>query len=384
MTEYSAKVITSIDDILPEQWHVVFNSDYPFYRHQFLQALEQSGCVSAEKGWQPLHVLIYQGSELAAAMPCYLKSHSYGEYIFDWNWADAYQRHGLDYYPKLVSAVPFTPATGPRFGISPKFSSQTNKLLALLVSVIKQLQSTYKTSNWQCLFAEQEQNLALAKLEATTRTEVQYHWQNKDYQCFADFIAKLTSRKRKAINKERNAVIKSGISFNWLKGDEITPSAWQQFYQYYKNTYLKRSGHDGYLNYDFFSRLSLALGQQVLLLQAINEQGDVIACALFFRSSSHLYGRYWGASEEFEFLHFETCYYQGIEFCISENIQCFDAGAQGEHKLKRGFEPKLTLSNYLLNEGPFNEAIESYIAQEKHHHLEYIEQAKRQLPFKND
>lgn len=383
MNELSAKVITAINEVAPALWHSVFTSDYPFYKHEFLNALEQSKCVSAEQGWQPLHILIYQDELLIAALPCYLKSHSYGEYIFDWSWADAYQQHGLDYYPKLVSAVPFTPATGPRVGIHPKFNSQQAQIFALLVSVIEQLQSTYKTSNWQCLFALSQQSLELEKLACIRRTEVQYHWMNRDYHNFSDFMAKLTSRKRKAINKERNAVLSNGITFNWLQGNEITRAAWQLFYQYYKNTYSKRSNHAGYLNSEFFTQLTSALAEQVLLLQAIDSEGKVIACALFFRTKTHLYGRYWGCSAEFEFLHFETCYYQGIEYCIRENIQCFDAGAQGEHKLKRGFEPSLTFSNYLLSEGPFKNAINDFITREKKHHIDYIEQAKLQLPFKS-
>ncbi len=383
MSIFSVEVSTSLTDVEPHQWQQVFADDYPFIQYSFLAALELSSCTVADTGWQPLHILVFAEQTLVAAMPCYLKNHSYGEYIFDWSWANAYQQHGLDYYPKLVTAIPFTPASGARVGIHPAFKFQTKQLIKTIVDAITQLQARYHTSNWQCLFVDPDLNNELAQLGAINRNEIQYHWFNRHYQNFDDFLQQLTSRKRKSIGKERARVKALGFSFDWLQGEDIGETDWQTFYRFYQKTYLKRSNHDGYLNLNFFKRLTAALAEQVLLLQVKDNNHRVVANSLFFRSGSHLYGRYWGAEQQYDYLHFESCYYQGIEYCIAHKLQCFDAGAQGEHKLKRGFEPVTTHSNYLLAEGPFKAAIIDFIEQEKNQQQDYLVEAKAQLPYKS-
>jgi predicted N-acyltransferase len=380
---YSVQVVTSLCEVNKEQWQTVFSCDYPFSQFGFLSALEKSQSTDANSGWQPLHILIYDKDILIAAMPCYLKNHSYGEYIFDWSWADAYQQQNLDYYPKLVTAIPFTPATGPRIGIHPEHLSNKSNLVGCMLDAIKFLQNKYQTSNWQCLFSDETLSKLLTQQGCIERHEIQYHWRNNNYQQFDDFLASLKSRKRKAINKERIAIAKQQLSFKWVVGSDIGDDDWRIFYQYYQSTYLKRSGHDGYLNENFFNLLSAEMADSVLLLQVYNDELDVVASALFFQSKTHLYGRYWGANDEYDFLHFEACYYQGIEYCIKHNLQCFDAGAQGEHKLKRGFVATKTYSSYLLANSPLKPAIEDFIEREKNHQQDYIVKANKHLPFKN-
>lgn len=379
---YTAQVVTSLSDVNQEQWQAIFSCDYPFTQFGFLSALEQSQATVANTGWQPLHILIFAQDRLIAAMPCYLKNHSYGEYIFDWSWADAYQQQNLDYYPKLVTAIPFTPATGPRIGIHPDHLNNKDMIVASIVDAIKFLQNKYQTSNWQCLFSDKALSQKLTEQGCIERHEIQYHWHNNNYHQFDDFLASLKSRKRKAINKERSAVAKQNLNFKWLLGSDVSVDDWRIFYQHYQTTYFKRSGHKGYLNENFFTRLSANMANSVLLLQVRNAQLDVVASALFFQSTTHLYGRYWGANDEYDFLHFETCYYQGIEYCIKHHLQCFDAGAQGEHKLKRGFVATKTFSSYLLANSPLKAAIEDFIEREKSHQLHYIENANKHLPFK--
>ncbi|OUS27274.1 hypothetical protein A9Q98_09675 [Thalassotalea sp. 42_200_T64] len=391
MTEFSAKFIPKIALVEPQQWQALLNDNYPFYQYSFLHALEHSGCVSAKTGWQPLHLLIYVDKQLVAAMPCYLKMHSYGEYMFDWNWAQAFESHGINYYPKLVSSIPFTPAQGKRILIHPRFVEHSETIHRVILTAVNVALDKHNGSNFQWLFIDKTTSDSLQQLAQgddheplLQRSEVQYHWFNRDYQNFDEFLATMTSRKRKNISKERIKVTTQGLHFNWLSGAEITIKDWQLFYQFYQQTYLKRSGHQGYLNADFFTRLSQTMTDKVLLLQVHLDNEEVVASALFFKSDSHLYGRYWGCSKEYDFLHFETCYYQGIEYCIEHKLSCFDAGAQGEHKLSRGFEPVTCYGNYLIKQPQFHQAISDFIAEEKRYHRQYIESAKQYLPYKNN
>lgn len=371
--------IDSLSTVAAPAWNQLCVGDYPFVRYEFLQALEKSGSVGKGTGWQVQHLVAYEGDELIAAMPLYIKSHSYGEYVFDWSWADAYQRYGLDYYPKLISAIPFTPCAGTRLLL--KYPEREHELLPLIVTAIKSHANKINASSWHCLFPSAELSERLAKEKLTQRIGVQFHWFNRGYQSWDDFVGAMTSRKRKNINKERRAVAEQGITFVAKAGVDINAEDWQLFYVLYCNTYLKRSGHTGYLTEAFFQLLREQFAANCLLVIAYQKE-QPIAAALFFIDANTIYGRYWGCMEEHEFLHFETCYYQGIEYAIKNGLQRFDGGAQGEHKIQRGFEPVITYSNHWLVREDFQQAIDRFLVSEKPSVELYFDDAKTYLPFK--
>lgn len=370
--------IDQIDALSQESWNNLCASGYPFVRHEFLSALERSGSLGEAAGWIPQHLVILEAGELVAAMPMYIKSHSYGEYVFDWSWADAYHRYGLDYYPKLVTAIPFTPCAGARM-LSRRFS--TEELLSLVIPAIKKRALEIGASGWHCLFPSVEVSTALAQQKISQRVATQFHWFNRGYQSWDDFVGNMNSRKRKNINKERRAVAEQGIEFITKSGAEITTDDWQLFFKLYRNTYLKRSGHEGYLTREFF----LLLGKQFMdysLLVIAQKNNQPIAAALFFTDGKTIYGRYWGCLAEYEFLHFETCYYQGIDYAIKHSLERFDGGAQGEHKIQRGFEPVMTYSNHWLARSEFQTAINQFLLAEKDSVARYMMDAREHLPFK--
>ena len=365
----------SISEIDPSAWRRLQRCDYPFLRYEFLQALEQSGSVSEESGWQPCHLELIEQGETMLFLPLYLKYHSWGEYVFDHSWADAYQRSGLNYYPKLLSAIPFTPATGPRW------LSQLNDDDALtnILTAIQQFAKEYSLNSWHMLFPDTTHN-SEAHPHLLERSGVQYQWFNKGYENFDDFLARLTSRKRKEIKKERAK--SEAFTFKQLNGSSITPLQCKQFYELYSLTYLKR-GRNPYLDEGFFETLINTLPEQMLFVLVYLED-TLVAGALSFHDSTTLYGRYWGCYEEYDSLHFETCYYQGIDFCIQNKLARFDSGAQGEHKIKRGFEPVTTHSLHWIAHPGFNDAIAQFCHEER----EYLDEQKLRLaellPFKNE
>ncbi len=367
----------SIHDIGEAAWNALGDSHYPFTRFAFLAALEDSECCTRESGWQSYHVTLWDQDELIAAMPLYLKNHSYGEYVFDWSWADAYQQHNLDYYPKLITCIPFTPATGPRL-LSKAPQEDT---LPILVEAILNEAKRLNCSSWHCLFPSENTREGLTAQGISPRLGSQFHWFNRDYQNFDEFLATFASRKRKNLRKERKRVEEQGIRLNVLTGVEISKSDWDLFYLLYHRTYFKRSGRQGYLNERFFQALAQTLAEQLVMIVA-EKNGENIAAALCFRDNDTLYGRYWGCREEFDFLHFETCYYQGIEYCIREGLQRFDPGAQGEHKIQRGFEPVETWSNHWIANEEFRQAIDNFLVREQQGVRNYIADAKTYLPFK--
>lgn len=380
-----ARLIKSIHKIAPAQWQSLFDENYPFTRHEFLAALEDSGCTTEAKGWQVQHLLFYiedKGEELLiAAMPCYIKTHSYGEYIFDWSWADAYHKHGLDYYPKIVSAIPYTPATGTRLGIHPDYQQQTSAIIDCVNQTLRTLAFEIGATNWQCLFPDKSFSDQLGVNDWIQRVDTQFHWFNRNYQSFDDFTATFASRKRKNLVKERRQVSQSNIQIEVVEGADIIDEMWQRFFIFYQATYLKRSRHGGYLNLELFLNLAKNIPQHIMMVVAKDDE-NIVAAALYFKSADTLYGRYWGCIEEHQFLHFECCYYQGIEYCIANKLQKFDAGAQGEHKIQRGFEPVKTYANYHILHPQFGPAIANYLEQEKAHISRYITAAKEKLPFK--
>ena len=384
---YSIRFIDTLDAVAADAWNRVVATDYPFIRHQFLSALEHSGCVgSAESGWLCEHALVERDGELVAVMPLYRKLHSYGEYVFDWQWADAYERYGRRYYPKLVAAIPFTPATGPRFGIAA--GEDAAALCRALVEGLRERVATQRLSSLHLLFPQAAQRDLLLASGLSRRCGVQYHWFNRDpsgkrYDDFDAFLGALSSRKRKGLRREREQVAQAGVTLRWLRGAQIAARDWRLFHAFYEATYAKRSGHGGYLNRNFFERLGAGMGEQVLLLLA-ERGGETVAGALYLRGGDTLYGRYWGCSEEIAGLHFEACYYQGIDYCIREGLQRFDAGAQGEHKLLRGFEPVLTDSCHWIAEPAFRDAVDHFLQQERSHVEAHLREARELLPYRRD
>jgi predicted N-acyltransferase len=376
------KSYTSIAEIPPELWVFIFHCTNPFSQHAFLLTLEKSGCVSAQTGWQPHHLLVFSDGEAIAAMPLYIKNHSYGEFVFDWGWAEAYSRHGLDYYPKLVSAIPFSPVTGPRIGMGPGVKAED--VFPVLVDSVRQLAITHNYSSWHLLFPNQDLQQALAGVNDETllhREAVQFHWFNREFHSFDDFLATLRSSRRKTLKRERRKVAEQGVSLQRLIGTDISDEDWQGFYHCYVDTYRKRSGHDGYLSREFFDLLRQSMVDQLMLVVA-RSGTETVAASLFLFDDKTLYGRYWGALQDISCLHFEACFYQGIEFCIERNLEMFDPGTQGEHKLMRGFEPVRTTSYHWIADLRFREAISNFLKHEKLGTGEYQKQAESLLPYK--
>ena len=377
--ELSAEFITSLDQISAENWNAIAGTDYPFLRHEFLYGLEITKCTTADTGWQPCHLLLRENQKLVALMPLYLKSHSYGEYVFDWSWADAWRQSGLTYYPKLVSAIPFTPATGPRLCTAPDID--VDRCFQAALGAIQKLATEREISSWHLLFPEKDVSEKLLADGLHRRAATQFHWFNNGYSCFEDFLAAFNSRKRKSLKKERQRVRDQGLELKTLTGDEIGIKEWEQFYRFYQLTYAKRSGHEGYLSREFFVEAAASMGDQVIMVLAYHDS-HAIAGALYFRSSDTLYGRYWGCAREFDCLHFEACYYQGIEYCIANGLQRFDPGAQGEHKIQRGFHPVTTWSNHWIADPQLSTAVGDFTRREENHNENYKEAAARLLPFK--
>ncbi|MEQ1529954.1 MAG: GNAT family N-acetyltransferase, partial [Methylococcales bacterium] len=365
------KQISTITQIDREQWNRLAGFDYPFLRHEFLAALEQSGSASEQTGWQPAHLLVMAELELVTVMPLYLKQHSWGEYVFDQQWTQAYQQQGLNYYPKWLTTIPFTPCPGARIVSKPGIDSFT--VTQLLLAFIQQISVQKGMSSWHCLFPNSTQLEQLRALGLSIREGVQFQWFNNGYQDFADFLQTLSADKRKMIKRERRRVTEQGIQLLRIPGPQVTDAQWLAFFQFYAMTYIKRSAQP-YLNFSFFQQLAATMAEQLLLVLAIKNEKP-IAAALSFIGTDTLYGRYWGCNEDYNGLHFETCYYQGLDYCIENSLQRFDSGAQGEHKISRGFQPVSTYSAHWLKNARFAGAIDQFLAREQKLVQHYKEQA---------
>ena len=376
-----AHFIDSIHQVTVMQWDSLCRNDYPFLRHAFFAALEDSGSTTEITGWQPHHLLIKEGDELLAFMPLFLKTHSYGEYVFDWSWADAYHRYGVEYYPKLLNAIPFTPATGERWVI--KAGADYAAIQAALFEAIQTESEKLELSSQHFLFPNTEQARVLSQQGFLKRVGCQYHWFNQDFTDFDDFLATFNSRKRKSVRKERRVVQEQGLTIQVKSGGEITEQDWQDFYLFYHLTYFKRSGRQGYLKEAFFPLLAKNMSESIVMVCAQKDE-QTVAAALYFRDSETLYGRYWGCKEEFDLLHFEACYYRGIEYAIQHKLKKFDPGAQGEHKIQRGFQPTETCSYHRINEPQFHDAIAKFLKAEAEDMARYQEALCEKLPFKQE
>jgi hypothetical protein len=373
------EINSSINLIPKTAWDRLNHHQFPFTSYAFLSALETSGAISAQAGWQAHHLVITDNNKLIAVIPSYLKQHSYGEYVFDFQWAEAYHRVGINYYPKLLSAVPFSPVTGPRLLVHPDYNE--SDILDFLLQEIKNLLSESAYSSWHSLFLNKEQSDLFSSKQLSQRRAVHFKWQNKPYSSFDDFLSCCNSRHRKNIRKERRKVSEQGIHLSQIEGKNITENEWRQFYRFYQATYLKRSGHGGYLSADFFILLKQNMADQLMLVLATKDE-EILGAALYLKDRQSLYGRYWGSYSEDEFLHFEACYYQGIEYCIKHDLKYFDPGVQGEHKLQRGFEPYYTYSNHWIAHPEFRIAIDQFLSDEHSHVEDYFTYTQTRLPFK--
>lgn len=359
-----------INQIHSDSWNALVRDNNPFLRHEFLSALETHQCVGEEFGWLPCHIALYDNQDaLIGAMPLYQKMNSYGEFVFDHAWADAYQRNKLPYFPKLVSAIPYTPASGGRMLSRPDATAnQKKEVYSLLLETVKQFAQEHHFSSFHCLFPLEDEQAWLEQQGLLTRHDCQFHWHNRDYHQFDDFLNRLTSKKRKNIRQERRRVSQQGIRLRRLNGHTASSDDWKQFATFYDHTFLQKGGYPT-LNQGFFAEVAAKLPGQTLLILAdkTNPQCETtcIAGSLMYASDTTLYGRHWGCSEEIDKLHFEACYYQGIDYCIEHGLQTFEPGAQGEHKIARGFIPTLTRSSHWLNNSPFQDSIEKFVEHER-------------------
>lgn len=371
--------IASLDQVEAAHWNRLAG-DNPLLQHEFLLAMETSGCVGSGTAWQPCHLVLHQGTRLVGALPLFLKNDSHGEFVFDWSWADAYERAGLAYYPKLVSAVPFTPATGSRFLVDDDADLiGTRNVLA--TEALRIARET-NISSWHVLFPEEPERETLADSGLLERKGCQFHWQNDGYADFDDFLSRFSSAKRKKAKRERRRITEAGIRFDHMKGDAVTAADWDMIYEFYSHTFLRR-GRAPYLNREFFDVISENLPENLLIILARYE-GQPIAAAICFCGGDTLYGRYWGSVADFHSLHFETCYYQGIEYCIRSGLKRFEPGTQGEHKISRGFTPTPTWSFHWLREPAFYNAIQDYLKNETSHVDSYMAHWDEHLPYRQD
>ena len=371
--EYRTSVLSSLADVVPADWDRLAAGN-PFLSHAFLHALHESGSACAETGWQPQFLAVWDGDKLAAAMPLYVKSHSYGEYVFDWAWADAYHRNGIEYYPKLLSAIPFTPVTGPR--LLARDAAARKALLAFLC----EQQGAAGMSSTHILYPPEDEAEQLREAGFMLRSGVQFHWLNQGYDNFEQFLETLERKKRKNIRAERRKVKEAGIAMRQLRGHETTEQDWRFFHRCYSNTYAEHRSSP-YLNLDFWLRLARTMPQNLLLVVAERDDQPV-ASSLVIHTEDTLYGRYWGAMEHIPCLHFETAYYQPLEFCIANGIKTFEGGAQGEHKMARGFLPQKTWSAHWLAHPAFSDAVERFLEREAGGIDAYLDELNEHTPFR--
>ncbi len=370
------RLAQGIDQVDASDWDACAGADQPFLSHAFLSALETSGSASAETGWLPLHLVAEQESRVIACAPMYLKSHSYGEYVFDWAWADAYERAGGRYYPKLQVAVPFTPVPGPRLLARPDVEIAKTALIEGLLRAAAQIDC----SSLHITFCEDQEWQELGSAGMMQRTGVQYHWHNRGYQSFDDFLAGLKSSKRKMIRKERAKVKDQGLDLETLTGEALTPEIWDHFYPFYRATVDKRWG-GAYLKKRFFKEIGALIPERIVLVM-VRHEGRYVAGALNLLGNDTLFGRNWGCLKDFDFLHFEACYYAAIDFAIEHGLARVEAGAQGQHKLQRGYEPVPTYSAHWIRDPNFRDAVERFLREERKGMAFEREQLKKLLPFR--
>lgn len=379
----NVKVVNSISEIPSGAWERFVPSEFPFVSYSFLSALEASGSVGAGTGWDPSYLLLNSGDELVAAMVLYSKTNSYGEYIFDFAWAQAYEHYGLKYYPKFLSGIPFTPATGPKVLVA-RGVENADECKRVLVHAALELASRLDHSSIHFNFIE-ERELGLFRDEGLMiRHSFQYHWKNYDYKSFHGFLARLRGKRRRDITRERSRVAKSGLVIERLTGDSLKAEHAEIMYAFYVNTVSKMGGYP-YLTAQFFTDVFKSMKENILFVLASDPStGEPVAGAINFFGSDTLFGRHWGSVDDFKFLHFELCYYQAIDFAIERGLKYFEAGAQGEHKFQRGFTPELTYSAHFIAEPRMSDAIGRFVEEEKAQIERLFEEYEEHSPFLAD
>lgn len=375
MTALRFNVVTTLAEVDPHQWDALTERS-PLLSHAFLHALHETGCAAAATGWRPQYILGYAGSALVAALPLYLKSHSYGEYVFDWAWADAYRRHGRRYYPKLLAAIPFTPATGPR--LLARDPAHRAALWHQALALARKL----RVSSVHVLFPDPDEAGEVDGADVLHRHGIQFRWKNQGHADFAAFLATFSHDKRKKIRQDRARVANAGVTFQWLDGHTASAADWRFFYSCYANTYSEH-GSTPYLNLEFFQRIAESMPSNLLLIIG-RRDGAPLCAALNVHDQRTLWGRYWGTREFVSGLHFEACYYQAIEFCIARGIVRFEGGAQGGHKLARGFLPVRTHSLHWIADPDFSGAIAAFLARESSDIGQVLDELRESSPYRNE
>lgn len=377
------RIIGSLSEISEDDWNALLPEDAgPFLKYQFLNTLEITGCVGGNTGWQVAHLLAEDTeSRLIGAMPLYLKQHSYGEFVFDWAWAQAYEQNSMSYYPKALSAIPFTPVRGPRLLVSP--NANTSAVCEVLVSGLKNLVSQNGLSSAHVLFPENTELEELKKQGFMLRDSVQFHWQNAGYQNFEEFLAALTMKRRKNIRRERAAVESQQISYRHIPAEMATVDDWSFFYRCYENTYIEHRSSP-YLTEECIQLLGVSMPENLHLIIAMKDEKPIASSLLVVdHSTKKAYGRYWGAVEHIPCLHFELAYYQAIEYCINNGIEIFEGGAQGEHKMARGFLPITLQSAHWIEDVGFANAVKRFLEREHEGMTSYVDELEQHIPLKS-
>jgi predicted N-acyltransferase len=373
------KSLASIDALSGDDWNALSGSDNPFLRHEFLAALERNACVGEQHGWLPRHLAAFDDKgQLLGAVPLYVKDNSYGEFVFDWSWADAYPHHGLAYYPKSVVAVPYTPATGPR--ILTRDTEQREAIAGQLIGAARDWSESEGLSSLHWLFTNAQDTQRLKQQGLLLRLGCQFHWQNQGYRDFQDYLSCFNSRKRKKVRRERRYVEEAGIDIRVVHANEATELELKIMYDFYRTTFDKKWGH-ATLTLDFFREISDTMGDQLIFVIA-RKNANIVAGSICLRSRDTLYGRHWGCYEDYHSLHFEACYYQGIDYCIDHGLKYFEPGAQGEHKISRGFLPNPTWSAHWIRHEGFRDIIARFLEQETAAMVDYIKELSERSPFK--
>lgn len=374
-TDIDVSFISSLKDIQRIEWNALLEDDNPFLCYEFLSALEQNDCLGEKYGWYPHHLITRDAAgTLIGATPLYIKTNSYGEFVFDWSWASAYEQAGINYYPKLISSIPYTPATGKRLLLSPKLSlEQQSELAAKMIHTTLSESEKLNMSGTHWLFNEADECNYFKEQDQMFRLGCQYHWHNHNYESFDQFLDSFVSRKRKKVKQERKYVKQQDIEIKRVHGNELNEEQWQLIHAFYESTFYRKSGIPT-LSLEFFKEVGRTMGKQIMLVLSYSEN-KLVACAINFRSSHTLYGRFWGCTQSIHSLHFEACYYQGIEYAIDNKLKVFEPGAQGEHKISRGFLPTKTWSAHSIHDSRFEPSIRDFCKREQ----EYMQQDYNEL-----
>ena len=378
MPRNAAEFLPTIAGIEASEWNALGAAASPFMRHEFLAALEATGCIGAPAGWQPRYLVLRDARGPAAAVASFIKTHSYGEFVFDFAWARAYERIGRRYYPKLTVAAPFTPASGPRLLV--RADLDRGAYAERLLAGLEQRAASTGVSSVHALFLDEPARAACAARGWLLRRDCQFHWVNRGYADFEGYLASFTAEKRKKVRRERRRVEEAGVHFQTRTGAQLDPGTLARVYELHRDTFL-RHGHEPYLSAEFFAQVVRTMPEALMVKLALHGR-TVVAAAIFFIGADTLYGRYWGAAADYHSLHFETCYHQGIEFCIERGISRFEPGTQGEHKVSRGFEPTLTWSAHFIANQQFRDAIAEYLSREGESVDAYTEEVQTHVPFR--